>query len=338
MKSIFNTAAVLVMGACIALAYEPATFDRTLSVSGRVELDVRSDLGGIILTTGSATTVRVHAVIKPVYGAADLGFTEARIRALQQSPPIEQAGDLIRIGYVKDPAALAGITMRLEIESPSMTQIRAHTTSGGIRIDGIEGPTIAESSSGRVEVSHVSTEVRVTNHSGAIVARNAGEHISAHNESGGITVLGAGGITEVETASGRIELNDVSGTIHSVTQSGHISINDASGSVVANNKSGSIAIFRLVGPVIAGTESGAIWISQLHPAAIHAHSDTGAIKVQLADVGEYAISAASISGKIRSSLENRGAQLVNSHYLKLQARNGGPLVTLQTRSSKIEID
>ena len=338
MKSISNASAVLVMGACITLASESATFDRTLSVSGRVHLEVTSDLGGIILTTGSATTVRVHAVIKPVYGEGDLGFTAARIRALQQNPPIEQVGDRIRIGYVNDPAALDGVTMRLEIEAPRTTQIRAHTTSGGIRIDGIEGPTIAETSSGRIEISNIATEVRATNHSGAIVVRNAGERLSARNESGGIDVLGAGGATEIETTSGRIELKNISGEIHSTTRSGSISIYNANGPVVANNKSGSIGIFQLVGPVTAGTESGAIRIAQLHPAPIHAHADTGSIKVQLATQGEYTINARSVSGRIRGTLDTRGAEVANNHRLKLQAAGGGPLVNLETRSSTIEID
>src|SRR6187549_3240858 len=109
-SSIPITAIAFLFGACVVLASEPGTFDRTLAVSGPIRLDVRSDRGGIIVTIGPATSLRVHAVIKPLYGKFDLDIAEANIRALEKDPPIEQAGNEIRIGYVKDPALLRGVT------------------------------------------------------------------------------------------------------------------------------------------------------------------------------------------------------------------------------------
>src|SRR5664279_4886197 len=102
MKSILHLLASFLLGACVALASEPGVFDRTLSVSGSVELDVRSNPGGIVITACSAKSVRVHAVIKPIYGEYDLGLAEANIRSLERDPPIEQVGNRIRIGYVRD--------------------------------------------------------------------------------------------------------------------------------------------------------------------------------------------------------------------------------------------
>src|SRR5258707_546274 len=129
MRSIGAVSAALLLGIGIAFASESGGFDRTLSVSGPVDLDVRSDPGGIVVTTGSAASVRVHATIKPLYGRFDLGLAEANIRALEQNPPIEQTGNRIRIGYVNDAAVLRGISMRLEIETPRTTQVHAHTAS-----------------------------------------------------------------------------------------------------------------------------------------------------------------------------------------------------------------
>ena len=45
-----------------------------------MDLDVTSDPGGMVITAGSAATVRVRAVIKPLYGRFDLGLAEANIR------------------------------------------------------------------------------------------------------------------------------------------------------------------------------------------------------------------------------------------------------------------
>ena len=122
-----------------AFASEPGTFDRTLPVTGPVALDVRSDPGGVYITTGSSPNVVVHAIIKPLYGRLDLDIAEANIRALEQNPPIEQVGNQIRVGFVKDPALLRAVTIRFEIETPRATQVHAHTESGGISIDGIAG-------------------------------------------------------------------------------------------------------------------------------------------------------------------------------------------------------
>lgn len=249
-----------------------------------VDLDIKSDPGGILIKTGSSASVRVHAVIKPLFGVLDLGISEANIRALEQNPPIEQVGNRIRIGYVKDPGLLNGVSMRLEIETPRATQVHAHTSSGAIRIDGIDGPATTETSSGRTEMSNISGDVTVTTHSGSI----------------------------------RIE--------------------NARGTVVARNSSGSIDAFQLGGPVHAETNSGAIRISQVNPAPIRARAHSGSIKVGLADKGGYRIDAQSHSGKVSGPAGHGPEYLADNHHLKEQIGAGGPLVDLDTHSSKIEIN
>src|SRR5664280_1315814 len=142
-----------------AFASEPGTFDRTLPVSGPVTLDVRSDPGGIYITAGSSQNVVIHAIIKPLYGTVDLDIAEANIRALEQNPPIEQVGNQIRIGYVKDPALLRAVTIRFDIATPRATEVHAHTESGGISIDGIAGPAETVTSSGRTEIVMVALAI-----------------------------------------------------------------------------------------------------------------------------------------------------------------------------------
>ncbi len=338
MRLAFTASAALLLGTCIALASESGTFDRTLSVSGRVDLDVRSDPGGIIITSGSAAAVRVHAVIKPLYGRFDLDLAEANIRALERNPPIEQVGNRIRIGYVSDPALLRGISMRLEIETPRTTEVHAHTASGGIRLDGMDGPANTETSSGRTEISNVASEVRVASHSGAIVIRGAGGAVSARNESGGIQIASVHGPVEAQTTSGRTEISDVSGDVRSITHSGSISIDNAKGTVTAHNTSGSINAFQLTGSVHAETKSGAIRIAQTRPAPIRALTDSGSINVELASRGGYSIDAQSDSGRVSGPVSDGFNQVAENHRLKQQIGDGGPLVDLDTHSSKINID
>jgi hypothetical protein len=98
-----------------ALASEPKTVDRALTVSGPVTLDVRADPGGIVITTGSSGTVAVHAVIKPLYGRLDFEIAEANILALEKDPPIEQVGNHIRIGYPKDVSVLRAVRFDMRL-------------------------------------------------------------------------------------------------------------------------------------------------------------------------------------------------------------------------------
>lgn len=316
---------------------EPGTFNRTLFVAGPVTLDVRSDLGGIIITPGSAASVVVHAVIKPLYGRFDLDIAEANIRALERNPPIEQMGNHIRIGYVKDPALLRGVTMRLEIETPHATEAHAYTESGGIGIDAIDGPAETFTSSGRTEISNVAAEIKAVGHSGAIFIHDAGGHVSARNQSGGIQLVRIRGGVEAETTTGRTEASDVLGEIHSTTHSGSISVDKANGGVVAHNSSGSIDALQLGGSIHAETKSGAIRIAQVSPAPIRAIAKSGAIKVELARGGGYLLDARSNSGKVSGPAANTIYRVADAHGLKAQIGSGGPLVDLDTQSSRIDI-
>ncbi len=291
----------LLFGAC-ALASEPTTVDRTLAVTGPVTLDVRADPGGIIITTGSSASVVVHAFIKPLYGRLDFEIAEANILALTKDPPIEQSGNHIRIGYAKDPSLLRAVTIRYEIETPRETAVQAHTESGGIRIEGITGPVEAVTSSGRTQISNVEADIKVADHSGAIVVRSAGGNVFVRNESGGIELSSIRGSVDAETTSGSIDALQLGSSIH------------------------------------AETTSGAIRISQVSPAAIRALSRSGAIKVVLASGAGYQLDAMSHSGKIAGTATSEFQTTKNAHSLKVQIGSGGPLVDLDTHSSKIEID
>jgi DUF4097 and DUF4098 domain-containing protein YvlB len=243
-----------------------------------VSLDVQSDPGGVYISTGTSPNVVIHAIVRPLYGRLDLDIAEANIRALEKDPPIEQVGNQIRIGYVKDPARLRAVTIRYEIATPRATQVHVQTESGGISIDGIAGPAVTLTSSGRTEITHVADTVKVTGHSGSVIVRDAGADVSVRSGSGSLQLSGIRGTLDCETTSGRIEISDVSGDMRAATHSASIRINQAKGSVVALNTSGSVESLQVSGPVRAETTSGAIRISQLRPAPIRALTRSVEIK------------------------------------------------------------
>jgi hypothetical protein len=324
---------------CIGVfASQPVTVERTFTVSGPVTLNVQSDPGGIYITRGSSSSVVVHAIIKPLYGRLDFDIAEANIRALEKNPPLEQSGNQIRIGFVKDAALLRAVSIRFEIETPRETQVRAHTESGGISIDGITGPADTVTSSGRTEIRNVEAELKVASHSGEVVIYDARGNVTVDNESGGLRLSRIVGSVVTETTSGRTEIANVTGDVRSTTHSASIRIENVTGSVVARNRSGSVDTLALHGSVHAETTSGAIRISQAEPAAIRAVTGTGAIKVELASGAGYLLDAQSNSGRVSGRATKAFSLTSNAHSLKGQVGAGGPLVDLDTDSSKIQID
>ncbi len=319
-------------------AAELGMFDRTLPVTTEPDLDVSSGPGGVTVSAGAPGAVRVRAIIRPLFGAADLGVAEAKIRALEERPPIEQQGNRIRIGFIEDPSVFGRVSITYEIETPRESRCRVSTSSGGIQIAGIGGPATATSSSGRIEIDSVSKEVVVKNSSGAVVVRRSGANVSANTTSGLVQVLDTKGPVAIETTSGRTELTDIAGEVKSRTNSGSIIANGVGAGISATNHSGSIDAHRVAGEIVAQTKSGAIRISQVSPAPITARTDDGAIRVELAHRGGYDLDAQSRSGKVSGVGPDGAERVVQDHRVRGQVRGGGPLVDLDTRSSKITID
>ena len=319
-----------------AAASEPGSFQRSLAVTGPVSLDISSGPGGVVVTTGTSKAVVVHAVIRAAFGRADLGLAEANIKALEQDPPVEQSGNNIRIGYVKSDTILKGVSVTYEIQTPPEPQVHAVADAGGIRVTGVQGPVETINDAGRSEVDGVSGTLKMTTRSGGLFVRDAGSNVVLRNGSGGIQLEGASGSVEAETDSGRIEISGVSQSIHATTQSASIRLHDNAGAAKATNRSGSIESLSSSGALQAETVSGSISISQTSPAPVQAVSRSGAIHVELAAGKGYSLHLRSDKGKI--SAPGAEPQAKDQHALDTQIHGGGPLISVETRSSKIEVE
>jgi hypothetical protein len=209
MKSFIPGIALLVLIAGSSQGAEEGTFDRSLTVSGPVELDVLTDSGGITVRQGSSGEVRIHARLKASDGWFSSTNAAARIRELIKNPPVEQSGNRIRVGYTNVHDMLRDISMSLEIETPSDTQLRARADSGGIRVSGIRGPVDCKTDSGGVEVNDVSAAVRAAADSGGIAVTHA-ESLFARADSGSIRASQIAGAIDAEADSGSITVGQTS--------------------------------------------------------------------------------------------------------------------------------
>ena len=85
-----------------AIADSEGSFQRTLRVTGSVNLDVATGSGTIEVRTGSSNEVRITGRIRvhDWFG----GNADDKIKRLENNPPIEQNGNDIRIGHITTPS------------------------------------------------------------------------------------------------------------------------------------------------------------------------------------------------------------------------------------------
>jgi BlaR1 peptidase M56/Putative adhesin len=175
------------------------TFDRTLSVSGEAQLKISTGSGNIHLTRGSGGQIRIHGQIH-----VNRDASEEQARGIAANPPIEQTGNVIRIGQQHE-EHWEGISIDYEIEAPAGTLLNATSGSGNIVDEGVGQNAKLETGSGDITASSLQGPFIVRTGSGNITAEQTGE-----------------GDVKAETGSGNIEIKDVHGSFHAQTGSGDI--------------------------------------------------------------------------------------------------------------------
>ena len=202
MKRLFATAiAGLTLAALPALASE-ATFERNLSVNGHVELSVSTGSGYIHLTRGSDN--QVHIVGK-VHSNNWSDNNDARVHEIANNPPIEQTGNIIRIGSHHE--NLHNISIDYDIQAPANSFLEAGSGSGDIRVDGVGESAKISTGSGSIHATGLQGGFTLNTGSGDIFADQTGE-----------------GDVKAQTGSGTIELRNIHGGLKAGTGSGDIRI------------------------------------------------------------------------------------------------------------------
>lgn len=250
MKSFLVLASITLASGIARAAHADGSFDRSLTVSGPVDLDVKTDSGGITVTRGSSGSLRVHAILKAEHGWFESSDVESRIRELERKPPVEQTGNRIRIGYVRDRNLLKGISMRLEIQAPPDTQVRARADSGGVRVEGIRGPADCHTDSGGIVIHDIGSDVRVAADSGGVHLENISGSAVVHVDSGGIEATQVAGSIDVQADSGGIRVAQTKpAPIRARADSGGVTVKLASSGgydISAESGSGHISVPEMI--------------------------------------------------------------------------------------------
>ena len=296
-------ALVILFASPAAFASTPqGTFERTLQVSGPVDLEVLTHSGDVTVRAGSSGSILIRGKIY----VGDRWFGGRRdddVHAIEQNPPIRQSGNSVHIDYVD----YRNISVDYEITVPADTTIRSHTGSGDQIVEGTRGNADVQTGSGDVKLSNLTGEIHLQTGSG---------DVRAHSISGAVH----GG-----TGSGNIEIEE--------TASGDIDLHAGSGNVIARGIQGGFHGETGSGDVTAeGTQSGT-WEIRTGSGNVHVRLPSNA-------AFEADISTSSGSVDVGAPIEMTVQGRIGDVHKQIhgKVRGGGPLLRVRTGSGDIHIE
>ena len=316
------TSAALLIPAAARAQRADGSFERTLSVAERPDIEIESGSGSIEVRQGAAGRVEVRGRIR----ATDWGWrrgrysVEERVKNLEATPPVTQTGNAVRIGHIADADLRNGVSISYEVIVPATSVLRSRTGSGSQRIEGVGGGVDASSGSGSIVVRHAGGRVKASAGSGGITADAIGGAFDASTGSGSIAGTGIGGAMRVHTSSGGIE----------VTQT-------AAGDVDASSSSGTVRVRGVNGGVRASTSSGGLHVEGQMAREWRLSSSSGHVTIDVPGSQGLEVDANSNSGSIAVDFPVTVTGTVGKRTLRGSARGGGPLLHVRTSSGGISI-
>ena len=294
---------VVLLTSAAALGSTPqGTFDKTLSVSGPVDLEVLTHSGDVRVRAGSSGSVQIHGKIY-VGDRWFGGRREEDVHAIEQNPPIRQSGNSIHIEYVD----YRNISIDYEITVPTETTVRTKSGSGDQTLEGTHGNAEVQTGSGDVRLANLQGEIRVQTGSGDVRARQVSGTVRGSTGSGDVEIEETGpGDIDLHTGSGNITARGVQGSFHGETGSGEIT-----------------AEGKQSGTWDARTGSGNVRLRLPSNAAFEADISTSSGSI---DVGS----------PIEMTVQGRVGDSHKSIHGKV--RGGGPLLRVRTGSGDIHIE
>jgi len=241
-------------------------FERTFTVNGPVELQIKNGSGDVTVRQGGSGSVEIRAKIYSGNGWFGGGADASKIHALESNPPVEQFGNTIRI---KEPEGYRNVSIDYEISVPANARVRSETGSGDVAVEGINGPAEVQTGSGDVKIRDVHGNVRAETGSGDTKLQG----IDAER-------------VEITTGSGDVDLSELRCALQATTGSGDVQVEG-----------------RPTGRWRLNTGSGEVKLHLPSDLAfdLEAHSDSGDVHTQgnLAITVQGSLGHGEVRGKVR---------------------------------------
>jgi hypothetical protein len=216
----FAIALVVLFASTIVFASSTpqGTFEKKLTVSGPVDLEVLTRSGDVTVRAGSSGSIFIRGKIY-VGDHWLMGNRQADVHEIEQHPPIRQEGNSIHIDYVN----MRNISVDYEISVPANTTVRTRSGSGDQIIEGTRGNVDTQTGSGDVKLANLTGEVRLQTGSGNIRARQISGPVKGGTGSGDVEIEeAASGDIDLHTGSGNITARGVQSGFHGETGSGDV--------------------------------------------------------------------------------------------------------------------
>ena len=294
----------------------PGSFDRTLGVSGPVVLDLTTGAGNVKIAPGGSSTVQIHGDFR--VRMLPWENSGQRVKDVTDHPPIDQSGNLIRIGH--DMLRGRNVVINYTIEVPQQTELRGVLGSGDLQVRGIHGPA------------------RITTGSGDVTAEQIGEDVQGLSGSGDIHFIDIAGEAQATAGSGDLEFANVQGSVRAHTGSGDITITRPAGSVDVGAGSGDITVKDAGGNLRLRTGSGDLMIdgNPANSSYWDLRTSSGGVTLQVPQTASFRFYAHSTSGKIDTALpmvvEERP-----KHELRARVGDGKARIEVETSSGDISV-
>lgn len=296
---------------------ESGSFDKTMTVTGPVQLELNNGSGHVEIRSGQSGQVRIHADFTVWLSFFD--DKSNRGDEIRNHPPVDQQGKLIRVESGGE--LFNHVRADYTIYVPAETEVRAEVGSGDIEVNGIEGPAKLQSGSGRISAHRIHGET------------------DAKTGSGSIELVDIANRATASTGSGGIEISHVSGEVRATTGSGTIRMDQTPDRIVTHTGSGSIEISGAVNDLRASTGSGSIRIEgNPGPSSYwEIHASSGGISLTVPSDAGFRMRAHSGSGSIECDLPVTMEERSGRHEIRGRIGSGAASVELETGSGGIHI-
>ena len=299
------------------------SFQRSLSVNGQADVEVVTGSGSIEVRQGRDGQVEINGQIKAgnwgSWNRSALSPQE-QVKRLEANPPVQQTGNVIRIGHIADKDLQNGVSISYTLTVPANSKLLSKTGSGSQRIDGVRG------------------EVQTSTGSGSIVVRQVGGGVSASTGSGSIEADGVDGSFRASTGSGGIQATGVTGAITAKTGSGSINVGQVGkGDVDVSSSSGTVRIHGIHGALRASTTSGGLHVEGEPTGEWELSSSSGSVRVDLPDGRGFELDARTSSGNIDVGMPVSVVGSLSRRSLRGSVGGGGPRLQVRTSSGSIDI-
>jgi hypothetical protein len=309
-------ASLVTLSGCNVGPSVTGNFDRTLSVTAPIRLELANASGDVSITGSADGKVHVHAEVR----ASGVGFgsPQERVNDIVSSPPVEQKGDTVRIG--KDVRGLHNVSISYVIEVPHDTEVNTTVASGSQTIRDVRGPVKVDSASGSIRVENVQRMTQLVTMSGSIDASHIGDGIKASSASGSVTVADIKGDVRINSLSGSTQVLKPGGRVEADSASGSVEVRDAMRDVKARAASGTLEVRGNPG-------ANSYW---------DLNTVSGTVALGVPSDANFHLSAEAVSGQIRADvpiiIEEQG-----KHSLRARVGNGGARVEVHTVSGEIRV-